>query len=133
MPFREFEGNVYPTSNQPIPVQKPGYHDFDGDDEIRMKQLLRATLDSKEDLFSSPIPRAASTPPTRLQFANPRFPPAQDETYGMQNLNMSDHSNMRQARRPAASRYEGVHTTTSAHFPQEPNNLAYSRGFANCS
>jgi hypothetical protein len=55
--------------------QKPksamGYRDAmnfetDRDDELRMKAMLNAAMDSREDLFPSPILRASSTPPTRL-------------------------------------------------------------------
>lgn len=59
-----------------------------------MKALLNAALDSREDLFDGPIPRAASTPPSRLQFNNPKFSNSkehqQDIAYAMQNLALNN-------------------------------------------
>lgn len=76
---------------RPKSVNQASYRDpvldTSQDDEIRMKALLNAALDSREDLFDGPIPRAASTPPSRLQFQNSRFPKEQqDIAYAMQNL-----------------------------------------------
>jgi hypothetical protein len=75
----------------------PSYRDTldsTNDDEIRMKALLNAALDSKEDLFDGPIPRAASTPPSRLQFQNPKFQSSkehqQDIAYAMQNMALNN-------------------------------------------
>ena len=75
----------------------PSYRDTldsTNDDEIRMKALLNAALDSREDLFDGPIPRAASTPPSRIQFQNPKFQNnkehQQDIAYAMQNMALNN-------------------------------------------
>lgn len=108
-----------------------------------MKTLLNAALDSREDVFNGPIPRAASTPPTRLQFANPRFPPAgqdygnqqqqqQDIAYAMQNMELNTQQPNfpgNRGRSNGGGRFEGPYTTTSAHFPTEPVNVGFSREY----
>jgi hypothetical protein len=58
--FHDPEG-VYLAANG-FPEQKQ-------EDELRMKVLLNSALDSKDAYFHSPIPRASSTPPVRLNFA----------------------------------------------------------------
>ncbi|KAJ3342616.1 hypothetical protein HDU91_000513, partial [Kappamyces sp. JEL0680] len=87
-------GNMAPGLVRPKSVN-PSYRDNvqdSHDDEMRMKALLNAALDSREDLFEGPIPRAASTPPSRLQFANPRFSKdhQQEVAYQMQHLALNN-------------------------------------------
>jgi hypothetical protein len=67
----------------PKPKSAMGFRDpiaYDTNDELRMKALLNAAMDSREDLFPSPIPRAASTPPTRLLNQLEMEPPVRVKT-----------------------------------------------------
>ncbi|KAJ3273912.1 mRNA binding protein puf3 [Terramyces sp. JEL0728] len=85
------------------------------EDEIRMTALLNAALDSQDNVFASPIPRAASTPPTRLQFApSKREPTAQEIIYGIQNMDVKDEP-------PVVNRSR---TPISRHFPDGPTSAA---------
>jgi hypothetical protein len=56
------------------------------DEELRMKALLNAAMDSRDDLFPNPIPRAASTPPTRLLSRAPK----DDLSLGLQDLDLNE-------------------------------------------
>ena len=53
-------------------------------DELRMRALLHAAIDAKD-----PVQRAASTPPTRLQLANPRSQsPDLDQAFNQMSMNV---------------------------------------------
>ncbi|KAI8895622.1 armadillo-type protein [Globomyces pollinis-pini] len=83
------------------------------EDELRMKALLNAALDShsREDLFATPIPRAASTPPSRLfNNGNRQQPVPIDVMYSMQNMELNDdETNYQRSRLQSGgkSRFEG--------------------------
>jgi hypothetical protein len=86
-----------------------------------MKALLNAAMDSREDLFPSPIPRAASTPPTRLQHARLAVPTS-DLAYSVQAMDINELP--QRSKTPTGRVFEGPHTpiggphtVTGATFP----------------
>lgn len=103
-------------------------NEFAPEDELRMKALLNAVMDSREDLFPSPIPRAASTPPVRLQHARLAIP-ASDLAYSVQAMDINELP--QRSKTPTGRVFEvphtplgGPHTVTGANFP----NTGYDYG-----
>lgn len=81
----DFLGSFGGTKASPVYLDQ----ELGQDDELRMKALLNAALDSREDLFPSPVPRAASTPPSRL-FSNSRPQNPSDLAFSIKNLDIND-------------------------------------------